>query len=73
MKTETKKMLLENVKLTRHPEQKIGGQSCGIMSRGIKLESELGITIIVDNYRSQFKNRELAFLLMDLAIDEVMK
>ncbi len=73
MKTETKKMLLENVKLTRHPEQSTGGQSCGIMSRGIKLESELGITIIVDNYRSQFKNRELAFLLMDLAIDEAMK
>lgn len=73
MKTETKKMLLESVKITRHPEQKTGGQSCGIITVGIKLESEIGITIIVENYRSQFKNRDLAFLLMELAIDEVVK
>ena len=73
MKDETKKMLLENVKLTRYPEQKLGGQSCGIITVGIKLESELGITIIVDSYRSQYKNRDLAFLLMELAIEEAMK
>lgn len=73
MKDETKKMLLKNVKLTRHPEQKTGGQSCGIITLGIKLESELGITIIVDTYRSQYKNRDLAFFLMELAIDEAMK
>ena len=73
MNEETKKMLLDKVKLTRHPEQKTGGQTCGIMTTGIKLESDLGITIIVENYRSQFKNRDLAFLLMELAIEEVGK
>jgi len=73
MKTETKKMLLESLKFTVHPERETGGQSCGLMTVGVKLESEIGITIIVETYRSQIENRNLAFLLMELAIDEAIK
>ncbi len=73
MDKEAKKMLLDSVKITRLSGQKTGGQSCGITSTGVKLESELGITITVNNYRSQFKNQALAISLMELAIDEICK
>ena len=72
MKEETKKMLIENIKITPLV-QKIGGQSCGIVNTGVKLKSDLGISITVDSYKSQYKNKALAFLLMELAIDEVAK
>lgn len=67
------KILMETLKISRRPEVKTGGQSCGIMSTGIKLESEIGISVSVNVYRSQFKNKALASLLMELAIDEVIK
>ena len=73
MKEVTKKMLLDKLNISVYPERKQGGQTCGIITRGIKLSSDLGIEISVNNYRSHHKNRELAFLLMDLAIEEVMK
>lgn len=51
-----------------------GGQQCGMPVYPISVKSEeLGIEIIVKTHRSNHKNRELAFLLMDLAMDDLIK
>ena len=67
-----KEIIRDNIQ--RKPARaQLGGQCCGIQA-GIKLESEdLGITIVVETYRSELKNMELAVKLFDAAIDETVK
>lgn len=54
--------------------EKNGGQSCGMyIPCCIVRSDELEIEIKVKSFRSNYKNRELAILLMDLAMDEIVK
>lgn len=64
--------ILKLVKKESYPPQHIGGQSCGMMSRGIKLTcEELGFSITVDHHRSQLKNYETAIALFELYYFEI--
>lgn len=51
----------------------LGGQSCGVpIPKAHLISEEIGIEIVVSNYRNSFKNRELAFTLFELALDEIV-
>ena len=51
-----------------------GGQSCGVMPSDITLYSEdLEIKITVGSHRSIFKNKELAMILFELAMEDLIK
>jgi hypothetical protein len=57
-----------------YPKEPMGGQHCGIISRGIHLYlEELDIDIKINMYRSQHRNLEIANALMQLAIEEYVK
>jgi hypothetical protein len=70
-----KKEIKRNLKWSsdRSKEQK-GGQQCGIPLFPTILESEeLQVKIQVGCYRSQMRNKELAYALFELALDELTK
>ncbi len=55
------------------PKQ-LGGQQCGMPIHTVIVKSEdLEIEIKVKHFRQNHKNRELATLLMELAIDELVR
>jgi len=55
------------------PENKPGGQSCGIITYPTVVEhEELGLRISVGYYRSNHRNRTLAIELFDLAFDGIV-
>jgi hypothetical protein len=55
------------------PKQ-LRGQQCGMAIQAVIVKSEdLEIEIKVKHFRQNHKNRELATLLMELAIDELVR
>lgn len=49
-----------------------GGQTTGTFTAGVTLYcGACGFSVMVDNYRSQLKNRELALLLFELYLMEI--
>lgn len=72
-KEKIKKEVLANIVKTSYPLVPLGGQICGV-ARGISLHSpDLDIEIKINHFNSQYKNLELAFVLMKLTIDEIIK
>ena len=66
--------LMKNLIIISKDERPKGGQSCGMPIMPISVKSEeFGIEIIVKAHKSNFKNRDLAVLLMELAMDELIK
>ncbi len=54
--------------------RQLGGQSCGLIISDIYIRSqETDFYIEVGIHRSQLKNKELAFTLFKLYLDEVIK
>lgn len=71
---EVKQHIKNNVKWEVTNPHKLGGQSCGMPRRKQKLISdEMNITIEIGYERSALKNRELAFTLFDIALDELVR
>lgn len=73
-----KKEIIEKLKKeairTTINNSKFGGQHCGVISRGITLiHEELGFSVTINNYRTQLKNIELAYILFELYLEEVIK
>jgi protein subunit release factor B len=69
-----KDKIVKLIKWQTKREGGLGGQSCGIMNPGVTLISEeTGIEISIDYYRSQLKNKELAFNLFQLALSDIIK
>jgi len=70
---------MENIKeeikknIKRGDCQKKGGQQAGIKSDVLLLSEELNIEIRVGFHRSHHKNVELAYTLLELAIDDLLK
>lgn len=70
-------MIPDNIKKlttleTYPPYSTGGGQSIGAIHYGCKLTcEEAGFEVIIDAYRSQIKNRELAYLLFELYLQEI--
>lgn len=55
-------------------KREIGGQSCGMPIDAIIVKSsDLEIEIKVKHFKQNYKNKEFATLLMDLAISELVK
>lgn len=55
-------------------DRPLGGQHCGMPINAIIVASkDLEVTIKVKHFKSNLKNKELATLLMDLTIDELVK
>jgi hypothetical protein len=72
----TTKEIKEQIKkaATFKREEALVSQSCGMPTAKAHLVSdEIGIEIVVSNYRSNFKNRELAVALFDVAIDKSIR
>jgi protein subunit release factor A len=64
----------ELIKIETYPpyNTNLGGQSVGTIHTGCKLTCEgSGFEVIIDNYRSQIKNRELALTLFELYLQEI--
>ena len=56
-----------------YPNYPVGGQSCGMPVRGIRLiHDDLGFEIAICCHASQIKNHELALTFFKLFIDEVI-
>lgn len=56
------------------PKTPLGGQSCGMPIYPTVIEHEgLNIKISIGFNRSNYKNRELAISIFDLAFDELVK
>ena len=72
-KAELKKSLIDNLKKSVPYDNDKGGQTVGIVPSNVCLKcEELDIIIIIGYHKSQLKNMELAYVLMDLAIDELL-
>lgn len=66
---EFKKMLSDDIEYINN--EKVGGQSCGVPNKTVKLNCEsMGVEISVNRYRQYNKNKELAYRLMNNLIDE---
>lgn len=66
--------LRQMVKVYPYKEEKVGGQIAGIPHPTMIAEhEELGIKIIINSHRSQYKNKDLAITLFNLAFDELIK
>lgn len=51
-----------------------GGQTCGLpISKTHLISEDIDVEIIVNHYRSTLKNRELAFTLFELALDDIVR
>lgn len=71
---EGKKQIKELYTFEFTKQSDIGGQHCGMyIPYCIVKSEELDIEIKVRSFRSNHKNRELATVLMDLAMDEIIK
>lgn len=54
--------------------EKLGGQQCGMPVNAIIVKSiDLDVEIKVKHFKQNYRNKEFAGLLMDLAIDELVK
>ena len=70
---EIKQQIKDNVKFETVNPPKTGGQSCGILNCKQRLYSEeLDLIIETGRHRSNLKNRELLFILFELAIDNLI-
>jgi hypothetical protein len=56
------------------PKNQLGGQSCGMITYPTVVEhEELGIRISIGYDRANYKNKDLAITLFDIAFDEIIK
>jgi hypothetical protein len=52
----------------------LGGQQCGIQYQPYEIKCyDLGVELSINCHRSRIKNKELAHLLFDLIIEEIIK
>ena len=71
---DTKKLIRESLNVYKKPSEYKGGQQCGIERKPIILEcEELDLKIELGYHRSDMINKELALVLFDLVLDEVIK
>lgn len=69
-----KEQIKNNLKWGSKRPSVTGGQQCGMPSYPVILKSEeLDLEITVGYHRSQLKNKELAFTLFELALDDLIK
>ena len=69
-----KKELMKLLVIEHKIPRPTGGQQCGMPIHPISVKSEeLGIEIIVKAHKSNYKNKDLAVLLMELAMDDIIK
>ena len=68
-----KQQIKNNVKWGSKRPPATGGQQCRMTSYPVILKSEeLDLEIIVGCHRSQLKNKELAFTLFELVLDDLV-
>jgi protein subunit release factor A len=71
---EVKQQIKKNVKWDSERTRITGGQSCGMPAYPVILISEeMNMKITMGYHRSQLKNKELAFALFELALDELVR
>lgn len=71
---EIKQQIKNNVEWDSKRPKVTGGQQCGMPSYPVILKSEeLDLEIIVGYHVSQLKNKELAFTLFELALDDLVR
>lgn len=68
-----KDIVLKNIRWETYNPNNKGGQQVGIMPKKITLISDdLDITICVGYEKSLYKNRDIALLLFDLALEDIL-
>lgn len=71
---ERKKSIKANVQFGTKKPERTGGQTCGVPVRPVILKSEeLDLEITIGYHRSQFLNRELAYTIFELVLDDLIK
>ena len=66
--------ILDNIQWDQKKPDRVGGQHCGMPIYPTILRSEdLNIEITICYHRTQYKNRELALVLFELALDDILK
>lgn len=68
------KGLLERVEVTFPNRETPGGQSCGMQNLEVTLtQPEFPISISCGAFRSRMKNKEYAMMLMELAVNDLLR
>lgn len=71
---EVKQQIKNNVKWDSERPKVTGGQNCGMPAYPVILISEeMNMKITIGYHRSQLKNKKLAFILFELALDELVR
>lgn len=71
---QAKQELMDNLLVKFEKKETLGGQHCGIPIIPVIVRSEeLGVEIKIDHFRSNYQNRDFAILLMELAIDGLIR
>lgn len=71
---EIKQEIRDKIKVSIENPSYSGGQTCGVMpSKIILISEDLDLEIRVGYNRSQLKNRDLAIILFELTLDELIK
>jgi hypothetical protein len=69
-----KQQIRDNFKTIIEKPPQLGGQHCGMPVNAVIVKSEeLEIEIKIKHFRGNHQNRELATLLMELAMDEIIR
>jgi hypothetical protein len=69
-----KDQIKKNVKWDSKRPPERGGQMCGMPNYPVILKSEeLDLEIVIGFYKSQLKNKEFAWILFELALDDLVK
>lgn len=71
---EVKKEIIDSVEWGQKKPEFTGGQSCGIPNYPVILRSDiLDFEITIGYHRSSYKNKQLAYTLFELALDELIR
>jgi len=71
---EIKNKIKANIEWGKKTPPHTGGQQCGVPRCPVTLKSEdLNLEITIGYHRSQLRNKELAFTLFELALDDLVR
>lgn len=64
--------IVKLIKWEQFPKIETGGQTCGVIPRGMTLVcEEMGFKVSINNFRSGFKNKEMCLMLFELYLMEI--
>jgi protein subunit release factor A len=74
MENSIREVIIKRIQFKAYPKTSVGGQVVGITGHGVTLYSEeTNFKISINQFRSQIRNKEMALLLFELYLDEILR